>query len=117
MGDDVDVQQQMIAGGRVEREAPGRVEVGGTLFETRTDLRDGRFGRNEADPLVRAVETAAHEHRIVTPPLFVAARQFDGESVFGHTRMLLPYKDSASRPQKQASSRIWPRIPSRAEPS
>lgn len=45
---------------------------------------DGRFGRSEPDALLRSVETAAHQRRVIPPPPVVTARDFDGESFFVH---------------------------------
>ena len=81
VGYDVDIEHQMVA--RSGRE-PCRAERGnfrGPLREVRTHAGDLRGGRGESRAALFGVETAAHERDVVAPPLLVAARDFDGESL------------------------------------
>lgn len=89
VGYDVDIEHQMVA--RSGRE-PCRAERGnfrGPLREVRSHAGDLRGGRGESRAAIFGVETAAHERDVVAPPLLVAARDFDGESlVYCHIRQI-----------------------------
>lgn len=59
-------------------------DVCGAFGEVRADVGHGRCRRGESDAPAGGVETAAHQRRIVPPPPFVAARDFDCKSFFVH---------------------------------
>lgn len=80
VGNDVCVEQDMVAGRRFERHAAAVGQSVGFCREVRPDFGDLRGRRDESRAAVVGVETSAHQRGIVAPPRFVAAFELDFES-------------------------------------